>query len=83
MITKQDAMTKRYFHCGECTKVVGPRGGVKMYREEWRANGACKTWKTRPDEFRLPIKHGLYDFSYITQSNAGLFHTADDCPLDN
>lgn len=35
-----------------------------------RVNGMCKTWKTRPTEFRLPVKHGLYDCFYITPSNA-------------
>jgi hypothetical protein len=30
-----------------------------------RVTGKCKTWKTRPDDFRLPVKHGLYDSFYI------------------
>src|SRR3990167_6766732 len=39
----------------------------------WRRNGATKTWKTRPDEFRIPIKHGLYDYGYIDQDKAHQF----------
>jgi len=35
-----------------------------------KVNGKCKTWKTRKGDFKLPIKHGLYDCSYITPSNA-------------
>ena len=35
-----------------------------------RVNGKCKTWKTRPDEFRLPVKYGLRECFYITQNNA-------------
>lgn len=35
-----------------------------------RVNGACKTWKTRPAEFRLPVKHGLKTCFYIDQTNA-------------
>jgi hypothetical protein len=35
-----------------------------------RVNGKCKLWKTRPDEFRLPCKHGLKTCFYITESNA-------------
>ena len=35
-----------------------------------RVNGACKVWKTRPNEFRLPVKHGLKDCFYITEDNA-------------
>jgi hypothetical protein len=35
-----------------------------------RVNGACKTWVTRPSEFRLPVKYGLKQCFYITQDNA-------------
>lgn len=35
-----------------------------------RRNGATKTWKTRPDEFKVPVKHGLYTTFYITNENA-------------
>ena len=34
-----------------------------------RVNGACKIWKTRPDDFRLPVKHGLKLCFYITPEN--------------
>ena len=66
MITKQDA-------------VLAPSG-----QELWhataknadgtplrvRVNGRCKTWKTRPEEFRLPIKHGLYSHGQIDHHTA-------------
>lgn len=32
-----------------------------------RVNGKCQTWKTRPDEFKLPVKHGLKTCFYITE----------------
>lgn len=35
-----------------------------------RSNGKCKTWKTRPDEFRLPVKRGLRQCFAITPANA-------------
>ena len=41
-----------------------------------RVNGVCKTWKTRPTEFRLPVKHGLKDCLYITPENANNWVTA-------
>lgn len=34
-----------------------------------RVNGECKTWRTRPLDYRLPVKHGLRDCFYITPSN--------------
>ena len=35
-----------------------------------RINGKCQTWKTRPDDFRLPVKYGLKQCFYITPDNA-------------
>ena len=35
-----------------------------------RVTGRIKLWITRPDEFRLPVKHGLRDSFYITERNA-------------
>lgn len=85
MVTKEQAINARHrteFHYGECKKTVGPRGGVTTKIEIWRANGQCKTWKTRPEEFQLPIKYGLRTGSYITHRNAHEFHLASECPLD-
>lgn len=30
-----------------------------------RVNGKCKVWKTRPDDFQLPVKYGLKTCFYI------------------
>lgn len=40
--------------------------------QRWRVNGKVKTWKTRPDEVRVPIKHGLYSFDYLTHNDLNL-----------
>lgn len=29
-------------------------------------NGKVQTWKTRPDECRIPVKRGLYSYGAIT-----------------
>ena len=47
--------------------------------ERWRKNGAVKLWKTRPDEFRVPVKHGLRDYAYITELEADGFHRENEC----
>ena len=39
----------------------------------WRANGKLKTWKRAPTRFKLPIKHGLYSYAYIDETNCHLF----------
>ena len=66
MITKQQAVAAQYrqefWH-----RTVKNADGTPA---RCRVNGACKVWKTRPDEFRLPVKHGMYDCFYITESNA-------------
>lgn len=48
--------------------------------ERWRRNGQTKLWKTRPNDFRIPIKHGLHAYSYLDQDNAHLFHLEEECP---
>jgi hypothetical protein len=43
---------------------------------ECRRNGKTqtwKTWKTRPGHFKIPVKYGLYEYSYITHENAADF----------
>ena len=63
MITKTQALTVRMvFHATKRNA-----DGTPMRA---RANGACKVWKTRPAEFKLPVKHGLYDYGYIDKDNA-------------
>lgn len=42
-----------------------------------RVSGKCKTWKTRPTEFRLPVKYGLYGHHAITHENCGDWLTFD------
>jgi hypothetical protein len=34
-----------------------------------RRNGKTQTWKTRPNDFKIPVKYGLYDYFYIDQNN--------------
>jgi hypothetical protein len=35
-----------------------------------RRNGATKTWKTRPNEFRIPVKAGLKSCGYLDHDSA-------------
>lgn len=41
-----------------------------------RKSGALKTWKTRPGQFRLPVKYGLRTSFYMTPENIGDWCTA-------
>ena len=69
MITKEQALTARHF---EHVTLKGSDGQPVRCR----AMGKCQTWKTRPNEFKLPVKYGLYQSFYITQDNAGEWNPA-------
>lgn len=69
MITKQDAMTARHFE-----HVTMKNADGTPLRA--RANGKCQTWKTRPDEFKLPCKYGLKQCFYIENTNASDWRVA-------
>ena len=83
MINMQQAVNAQEFHAGECVKTIGKRGGVKITQEIWRRNGKTKLWKTRPTAYKVPVKHGLYRYDYITQEIAHELHTSEDCPLNS
>ena len=66
MITKQQATQLAYRTIFHHTTYKNADGTPVRCR----VNGQCKVWKTRPTEFRLPVKYGLRDCFYITQDNA-------------
>ena len=35
--------------------------------QRWRVNGKPKIWKRSPDRVQVPVKHGLYNYDYITE----------------
>lgn len=61
MITKES--TARHF----IHNTVKNKDGTPLRA---RRNGVTKTWKRMPQRFCIPIKHGLYDYGYITNDNA-------------
>lgn len=42
-----------------------------------RRNGKTQTWKTRPLEFRIPVKYGLKQCFNITPENADEWNVVD------
>lgn len=88
MVTKQQAMDLRhnqelhYTGKQQCHIIKGKRGGETIKIVRVRVSGKCQTWKTRPDEFRLPVKYGLYENSAVTHVNHSDFHLPQDCPLN-
>lgn len=89
MITKEQAMTASNFvQVAQLNGTVKATYGMSRYFVpdgtsselkkpiNWRANGKCKTWKRNVEAFALPIKHGLYEYGYITEENCHLFEVA-------
>lgn len=70
-VTKEHALTEHNF-------VHATRRNADGSRLRCRASGACKTWKKRPDDFRLPVKYGLRHSFYITPENAHEWRPARD-----
>lgn len=52
--------------------------GVEGAPYQARRNGATKTWKSRPGEFKIPIKIGFKSYGYIDQNNADEWSTVPD-----
>lgn len=77
MINKEKAMTLRHgdivYHMTEKNANGSP--------QRWRVNGHVKVWKTQPERFSVPIKHGLYSYGYLDDSNCHLF-TLDECGVE-
>jgi hypothetical protein len=75
------AISEGSVHWGNCTREIGPRGGIKEHSTVARISGQLKTWKTRPGDFRLPVKHGMRGYGEIVPSNIAQFHLPSECPL--
>lgn len=78
-VTIDDARKGGVFHFTPAESQVDGRGKPRI--ERWRTNGRLKVWQREPWRFSLPIKHGLRDYSYLTDLNAHEFHREQDCPL--
>jgi hypothetical protein len=72
MITREQAFNNTSFH-----SVNLNNSASKCLL--WRVNGKIKTWKRNPERFKIPVKHGLWIYSYITENNIQSFHLPEDC----
>jgi hypothetical protein len=82
MITKDQALQLQHgdtVHFGQCLKLIGARGATRIQSEQWRISGKLHTWKTRPEQWVIAIKFGLYQSSCMTNNNAENFHLPSEC----
>ena len=47
--------------------------------KRWRVNGKVKTWKRTASKVKVPIKHGMYAFGYLTENDLEIVHRTEDC----
>lgn len=47
----------------------------------WRVNGSPKIWAS--GKFQVPLKYGMRDYNYLTDSDLDLFHRASECQFMN
>lgn len=40
---------------------------IDQYNKRWKVNGRVKTWVRSPERVRVPLKHGLYAYDYLTE----------------
>jgi hypothetical protein len=82
-LTMQEALEADYFHYGPvCAQIIGPRSGITYRVERYHRNGRTQTWRTRPTEYRVPVKYGLRGYGQITHHDADRFHPASRCPIE-
>ena len=81
MITKDQAIKSNEFHRGECYKIRGQKRRVEICSTIVRRAGQTKTWKRSTEKFRVPVKHGLNTWFWITEVNCEDWHILEDCPL--
>lgn len=70
MITKDDALNQHMFY--HATRRNSDGSALRC-----RANGRCRTWKRKPEAFRLPVKYGLKTCFYLDNNNAHEWYTED------
>ena len=80
MITKEQAVDLGRFYGKEIYTTLEVDSTGRPQR--WRTNGKCKTWKTRPKEFRLPLKYGLYAYGALTEANAEYFYMEEQDAIE-
>ena len=62
VVNRGNAMTANHFeHIREKNKDKTPM--------RVRRNGKTQTWKRKPNEFRIPVKYGLYGYGNIDHNN--------------
>ena len=47
--------------------------------QRWRVTGKVQRWKRDPERFRVPLKHGLYDYGALLPGDERRCHLESEC----
>jgi hypothetical protein len=50
--------------------------------QKWKVNGKVKTWKKDESKVKVPLKHGLRSYGYVTESNLDCFFSFEDAKFE-
>ena len=45
--------------------------------QRWKVNGQVKTWKRSLNKVKVPLKHGLYTYGYLTEDVLSVISLTD------
>lgn len=68
-LTLEQALTANRFYSVQPDRRTKTKTAYRVI--EVRRTGQTKTWKTRPDHFRVPVKYGLKESFYLTHVSEG------------
>lgn len=64
-------------------EVEGGRTNADGTPCRWTVNGQPKIWKRSPERVKVPIKHGLYSFDYLTEKELHRVALGDGRKVDD
>ena len=79
MITLEQAKNLRHGDVLHNPDVTNAKGECKR----WRVNGVPLIWKTRPQEVRVPLKHGLYVYMQLREYELEFVYMEEECPCQH
>lgn len=42
---------------------------IDEFNKRWKVNGKIRTWKTMPNRIYVPLKHGLYSYDHLDETD--------------
>lgn len=63
--------------------LCGASRGSDGNHHRFRVSGQVTTWKRSPERVRVPLKHGLYVYTALTENDLDYVTLAKECDCGN